>query len=288
VSYLAEQHGWSSIAELYRRVPPNTDVTTFDREFANLYSVTMDQAWSEALDEPGGAACQIDWPCVATAFEPDSTAVPDCDGQFHRRIELTQLGGMELSVSGTDSALRLLDCSTPTPAIYELLGGNGTPAAIHWASLPAGAYTLFQGLGDLPSRVEFRARLASDWINATCADAALVTLDPSGETSIDMPTGTVPFDGSTSSDGSAWIRLDGGHREYDVSTVDLSWTGIDPEGTLELCESCDATECLPIIKGGVVRSPISGTAALRVRHAYSLPPPSEAWGHIFLRPASTE
>lgn len=286
VTHLAEKHGWARVAELYRRVPPNADATSFDREFRAVYSLSMTEAWSEALDDRGGASCQMDWPCQATPLSPGSSAMPDCDGEFHGRIELDQPGAVELSLTGRESDLRLLDCTVATPTTYELFGGLSTSSIVHWVGLPQGSYTMFRGKGRRPDEVELRATWAENWMAPACDAAGTMILDPAAEHSIGFPRGPIPFTAAAGADGSAWIRIAGGGHRYQLVSLGLVWTGAHPDATVELCESCDAgAACTTLSENTTLTATIGDAAALELRHAFSLPSPVEAWGRLDFVPA---
>ena len=64
-----------------------------EREFAEVYPLSMDQAWSEALGTPGAAPCQKDWQCVTTTMNIGEDASPGCDGEMHRSVSVTDSAG---------------------------------------------------------------------------------------------------------------------------------------------------------------------------------------------------
>jgi hypothetical protein len=52
---LPDVYGWQSVRELNERARPGISATDFEREFARVYPISMDDAWSAALDTPGAA-----------------------------------------------------------------------------------------------------------------------------------------------------------------------------------------------------------------------------------------
>ena len=155
VTHLAQRYGWSSIAEIFRRVPPGTTVADFEHEFARVFPLSVDQAWAEALDLVGAAPCQPDWQCTATELSEQEPANPECDDEMHRLIHLLQPADIALTFDGNGS-FELVNCGTSASVAFSAEGHpEGTEVTRH-LSLPAGSYALFGGTDGLPSQVEWR------------------------------------------------------------------------------------------------------------------------------------
>jgi hypothetical protein len=277
VTYLAQKYGWSSVAELHRRIPPGTSVADFEDQFAQVYPTSMDQAWREALGVAGAPSCERNWMCMTTAMTPGDEAAPDCDDELHRSVTVTDQGGVVLTLEGQDHELMLFSCTAATPVPFTLEGGRGTPRATHWAALPPGSYTLLRGAqSPLPTRVAFSAYLPAPLVGDTCDSAGTVSLDPAGTSYIDLLPGRV----------NGWIHVAGGGRRYDVFPQDL---GGSDSAALVLCDDCDSASCLPLPYGQLTSVVIGDRSRVRMQDVFALPAPQAAWGRlVFLSAPSSK
>ena len=89
------------IGKLRRRVPPAIPPADFEREFAQVFPTSMDQAWFDALHAPGAAPCQMSELCGGPALVPGEHVEPDCDGKLHRTLVVADQPGLVLSLSWT-------------------------------------------------------------------------------------------------------------------------------------------------------------------------------------------
>ena len=270
VTHLAERYGWSSVAELYRRVPPGISVADFEREFARVFPTSVDQAWAEALDTPGGAPCQEDWRCTATALAEGVQATPDCDDEMHRVINLNEPADIALTFDGKGS-MKLVDCSASAAVAYSAEGVLGSPRVTHWTTLPAGSYAMLHGSSDLPNQVEWqRSDVAQNLVAHSCESGRVVALDPEGETVIDLPPNT-----AVGSEDTAWIRIAGGGQVFEMMPLDLLCD--DEAEALKLCEGCSAAAaCVPIRTGQWTGIAIGDEAVVRLQGVTASPPPARA------------
>jgi hypothetical protein len=272
VTYLAKTYGWDSVGALYRKVSWNTSADDVASAFAQVFPTTMDQAWSTALSAPGAAPCQRDWICMATAMAVGDVATPDCDGEMHRTVEVGTTGGVVLSMTGGNFVLTLLSCTDPTPMPYTI-----EAAGHHWASLPPGSYTMFQG--PAPASVTVQSNFSGPLVSNTCASAGPMALDPNAATYVDFPFGFV--------DG--WMHLAGGGHSYGVAPYGLWWNDPQTPGPISICTDCSGTSCVPIPHGQLVptRVTISDQSVVHFQKVSSQPPITNAtWGQLILFPVS--
>ena len=275
MTHLAERYGWERARELHRRIRPGISTSDFEREFARVYPISMDEAWSAALEMPGAAPCENDWACGSLPLAVGDQVTPDCDGQMHVSISVADQGGVALTVGGIDSEIVLRSCASPDTPRYELVGGS-TARTTHFAALPAGTYTLFSA--PAPADVEFASYLPPGFNAATCDAAGSITIDPSQVTYVDLLANTT----------SGWIKIAGGGHTYRVQPYNLLWPGWPAaSGAPALCDGCGAAAtCVPL-PGGVLTSVVIGDgAALRLVGA-SAQPASTLYGNVIFLPGET-
>src|SRR6266542_568912 len=273
VSHLAAVYGWQSVGRLHRRVPLGTGADDFEEEFARVYPVSMDTAWSEALGLAGAQACQKDWRCIATPMTVGETATPACDGEMHRSIEVGDKPAIVASLEGEETQLTLLDCALAAPPSYVLEGGHGGLRSTHWANLPRGTYAFFPG--PLPARVALRSYLQQNFFADSCDRAAMVALDADAETHIDMLEGRV----------TGWIPLSGGGRTYEVFSHHFIWKDLSAATAISICDDCSATAaCVPLPYGQTTTIVIGDHAGVRLQEAIVLPPADSMWGQLVFLP----
>ena len=286
VTYLAERYGWSSIAELHHRIPPGISAADFEQEFAQVYPLSMDQAWAQALGTPGAAACQKDWQCVTSPIHVGEDASPDCDGEMHRSVSVSDSAGLVLALEGQNSELELRSCAAAPSAYYVLEGGQETAQSTHWAHLPPGSYAMISGDGPLLQSVSFRSELPSGVVGDTCASAGSVALDSAGDTYVDL----LPGDTATSTPGtdasSRWIHLAGDDGLYSVSLLGLTWNDPLSSGALAVCDDCtEAAACVSLSQVNPVSVRIGKEAVLRMQGVLALPASSRTWGQLVFHSA---
>jgi hypothetical protein len=272
ITYLANQYGWDSVRQLQARVPFGITAEDFEREFARVYPISMDEAWSAALDAPDAMPCQDDWRCMSTPLAVGDHAPPACDGDMHRSITVTDQAGVVLTLGGGYSQLLLRDCTNPASQTYSLFGGP-TDRATHFATLPAGTYTLFGA----PPDVELTDTLPSNFDSAPCGAAGGVTLDPTRASTIDL------FPGRTN----GWIPIAGGGQRYLVTPSSFIWDGWpNAAGGPALCDSCDATAtCVPLPYNEQTGVTIGDGAVLRLVGISGVASQSD-YGEVIIWPAS--
>ncbi|MES1208914.1 MAG: hypothetical protein ABUS79_23500, partial [Pseudomonadota bacterium] len=86
ITHLAQRYGWQAVGRLHQRVPPGTSRADLERAFAEVFPISMDQAWSDALDTPGGPACDRTWLCRATPLALGEPIQPACDGRLYASV----------------------------------------------------------------------------------------------------------------------------------------------------------------------------------------------------------
>jgi len=271
ITYLARQYGWQKVEELHRRVLPGTSADDLAIEFARVFPISMDQAWSEALSG-NSPPCDSGWACSATtSMSAGDVARPDCDGELHRSIEISgQLGAVLTHRDG----ILLRNCGDATAPVYELEIGKNTTT--DWASLPPGTYAISGAptpTDDSPSvEVTFVSYLPSPLFAAACGQAGKVTLHPGQTAFVDLLAETA--------DG--WLRLDGGDAQYDLAFDNMDFAA---SGSAALCESCDpGAACVPLPAFGSKTVTIGTGAVLRLQNAKPLSSDSRPWGKITFYP----
>jgi hypothetical protein len=241
VTYLVEKFGWPALAALHRGVPPGTSAADFEVQFAQVYPMSMDQAWSDALHATNAAPCFKDWDCSASPLSVGETVPVDCDGAYHRSVTVGEAGGVVLSFAGGDGAgLDLVaDCTAAAPPTYFYAGQGASPVT-HWAMLPPGTYTILPVEPYAPSSVTLQGDLPSPLVGAACDSAATVQLDPQGVTFVDFAPGTY----------TGYLRIAGNQvPSYDVDSYALSALP-GPASILSLCDGCGAdASCVPVEDG---------------------------------------
>lgn len=268
VTYLARKYGWPKVAELHRRVLPGLSAEDFALEFARTFPISMDAAWSEALGG-GSPPCDDSWLCAGPRLSPGERVHADCDGDFHRLIDVTDSAGVVLTFR--KGILNLHDCGSATAPVYEMLVGKGV-VTTHWASLPPGTYAMSSD--SPPNEVAFVSYLPSPLFASSCEQASSATLQPGEFTVVDLLPGTA----------NGWLRLDGEGARYNIG---LRNTNQSSSGDAALCESCDpAADCVSIPDWGATSVTIGVGAVLRLHDVTVEPQTAKAWGQIMLYPST--
>jgi hypothetical protein len=254
VTYLVQQFGWPNLEALHRSVPYNVDADAFDRAFAAIYPLSMDEAWANALGASGGQPCLKDWLCDATPLAVGDIAPPSCDGQVHRSVAVTDQTGVGLSFQGGNGDLTLIGgCTDAAPTWLELIGGGGT-SVTHWVSLTPGTYTLGELLlAGAPPTVSLAGYLPDGFPASTCESAGAVALDPVGDTFFDFQPGVV----------TGWMGVTGGGGQpFNASTYGIV---ADPTmgGVVEVCDGCDpSASCVSLLSASDTASVTLGDSAV--------------------------
>jgi hypothetical protein len=283
VTYLVEHYGWAKVAELHRRTPPGSSELDFEREFARVFPLSIDSAWSKALDAPGASPCQKDWQCLVTPMKDGDEAAPDCDGEMHRAVVVDDEGGVVFALHG-DESVRLLDCTAASPRSYLLEGRLQTDRVTHWASLPPGTYAMFPDLIPRLPRVGLVSMLPPGWVTGGCNSASPVVLDSGAETSLDLLPSELA-DVARNGENPLSIAIDGGGNPYSVFSYDLAWNDVATAGPLAVCEECGKTgPCVPLPFGQRLSVEIGERAAVRLDQVFSVPPYRRAWGRLVFMP----
>lgn len=291
VAHLSRRYGWEKVGQLHRDVPPGTGRSDFERAFARVFPVSVDDAWTEALDTPGASACDKTWTCRATPLTMGEPTQPECDGQLHRSLIVADgEAGSVLDVADGRGLTLSGHCADSGAPWYPLPGAfDGSPAR-HWAFMPPGTYTLFSGASDAyfnpgepawvsdgefsptapaPTSYQLRSGIAAGTISDACGLSTSVSLAGDAITYIDLFRGFID----------SWIAIDGGGGSFSVSMQNLSWpfSVTDP---MDLCDGCgpDAT-CLPLPINSLT---IGAGAFLHLRDIYVDRPP--AAGQFVFRP----
>jgi hypothetical protein len=271
ISYLTAQYGWDTLRQLHARVPFGISAEDFEREFAHVYPISMDEAWSAALAAPNALPCEDDWRCMATPLAVGERVPGGCDGDMHRSITVTDQPGVVLALGGGYSQLLLRDCANPASQVYQMFGGP-TDRATHFAALPAGTYTLFGA----PADVELSGPLPSNFNTAPCAAGGGVPLDPAQASTIDLLPGTAY----------GWIPLSGGGQSFLVSLDGFIWKGWpSPADGPAICDSCDeSATCVPVSNAQQTQVTIGDGAVLRLMGVTTVPS-SAYYSRVIIWPA---
>ena len=249
VMHLVQRYGWERVEQLHRRAVAGATPADFERTFAQVFPVSMDQAWTEALDAPGASACDKFWTCRAAQLNVGERAQPECDGQLHRALVVGEGdAGVVLDVADDRGITLSGRCTDSALPWYPLPGTSSGMPATHWALVPPGSYTLFAGASDAyvppgkPARVtdgaftvtvaapaEFalRARVPAGIISDGCAAAAAVSLNADAKTYLDLAR---PFD-------DVWIPVDGGGRSFGAFAVNL-FAAFSASQPIAICNGC--------------------------------------------------
>jgi hypothetical protein len=292
ITHLARQYGWERVGRLHQRVPPGASQADFERTFAEVFPIAMDQAWAETLDTPGEPACDRTWTCRATSLAPGEHIQPACDGRLYAAVTVpSDAGGVVLDVAEDEGITLSGRCADATAPWYPLPGSAAGTGAVHWALVPPGPYTLFAGASSddvsparpaavtdgeftpraaAPSSVGLQAYVPPGLTSEACATAGTVSLAPAASTYIDLVRG---YDDT-------WIQIDGGGRSFAATTVNLS--GTETAAAAELCDGCGPnTTCWPL--PSAARALVAGTV-LHLQHLTVERRP--AAGQIVFVPAS--
>ncbi len=270
VTYLAETYGWQSVEALHRKVSRGSSADDLQKAFAEVFPTSIDDAWATAQSAAGAPPCERDWQCVATAMSVGETAIPDCDGEMHRSVDVNAQGGVVLSVQGDNAELVLMTCDAAPQTSFALDSRLVGLPTTHWASLPPGSYTMFPGTAALPSSVTLGSAFAGPLVAASCGSATVVSLDPAGSTSADLAAGAV----------TGWMRVAGGGRTYSVASYNL-FSNNGGTTAISICTDCSASSCVPLADGQATQVVIGDQAVVQFAGAISIPSPSEAWGQLF-------
>jgi hypothetical protein len=273
VTSLVDQYGWQRLAELHQRVAWSTSAEDFQAEFAAVYPLSIDEAWSNALGRAGARPCQPDWACMGTPMTLGEQAQPECDGYMHRSIVVQGQGGVVLAIAGQDiNELTLMSCADTASTQYVLDGLYGVARAVHWALMPPGSYAMLGA--PLPSAVQLVSSLPHGWVADACDGAGALTLDPAADTYVDLLPGRV--------DG--WLRVAGGYGTYMASVDELA--GATPDPVVFVCDGCPAAgACVPIPAGTLTPVTLGASSFVHFQGAIAEPSPASAWAHFILRPA---
>ena len=262
MTYLVQRFGWPSLEALHRSIPLGADAAALDCTFAEIYPLSMDQAWAEALGAPDARPCLKDWLCATTPLSAGEEAPPSCDGQVHRLVLVTGQAGIRLSFHGGNGEITLVKgCTEVAPSWIELTGGLG-PGVTHWVSLAPGDYTLAEmvAAGEPPS-VTFEGYLGETFLAATCASTGGIPLDPVGATYIDFRLGGV----------TGWIGVSGpGGQAFTASTRGIS-VDAAMAGVVEVCDSCDAAAtCISLLSAtGTSTVTLDDRSVIHLASAYA-------------------
>jgi hypothetical protein len=158
VSYLLQQFGPSAFLSFYRAAAPNHAEEAIAEQFRNVYSLDLDQLWSEAQSSAPTVSGVPVWECASA--EPVQTGgaaaslAEGCDGTG-------AFAGLELSRPTTltwsnDKLLRfsISSCSaagglyTPIPGPGEVPGAVALPAGKHYVATDLVPGTI--GFGEAP------------------------------------------------------------------------------------------------------------------------------------------
>jgi len=291
IMHLARQYGWGQVAQLHRRAVAGAAPADFERVFAQIFPVSIDRAWSDALDMPGASACEKHWTCRSTPLNVGDHARPECDGQLHRSVTVAPGdAGIVLDVADDRGITLSQRCTDPALPWYPLPGtASGTPAT-HWALVPPGSYALFAGASDAyvppgkpvrvtdgeftptalaPAEFALRAAVPAGLASETCAiGAAAVALNGDAKTYVDVVRA---YD-------DVWIRLDGGGRSFGATAVNLfAFGAADP---VTICNGCGAAAvCTPLPVASIT---LDGGSFLHLQGSVVDRPP--AAGQIVLYP----
>jgi hypothetical protein len=249
VAHLARRYGWDKVADLHRSAPPGTSVADFERAFARVFPVPVDEAWAEALDAPGASACDKTWTCRSTPLAVGEVAVPACDGQLHRSLTVADVDAGVVLAIADDRGITLSGRCAGSDAPWFPLAGTGNGSAVrHWAFVPPGSYTLFGGASDAyfppgspasvtdgefataalaPASFQLVARIPTGALSDTCGSSPPVALESGTPTYVDVVRGYV--------DG--WIPIDGGGGSFGVALRNLQ-TPFGTEQPIEICDGC--------------------------------------------------
>jgi hypothetical protein len=292
VTHLAQTYGWEQIGRLHRRVPPAASQADLERAFAEVFPISMDQAWSEALDSPGAPACDRAWICLATPLALGVSTPPACDGRLHSSVTVADGdAGLVLDVADDTGITLSARCADAGAPWYPLPGTAGGMPATHWALVPPGPYTLFAGASELyvppagpaavsdgeftprakaPTAVTLRAHLTAGLVGGACASAGTISLEAAGTTYLDLVRG---YD-------DAWIQIDGRGGTFGAAAINLIGIGAVTE-PLALCDGCGpSATCTPLPVSAIT---ISTGTVLHIQSAYPDRPP--AAGQIAFYPA---
>jgi hypothetical protein len=235
VTYLVTRYGWAPLHALHDRVPAHVSSEQFERAFAALYPISVDEAWTRALSV-GMQPCLKDWMCAATPMGEHEVASLACDGQLHRSIVVTERARVGLTLQATNGALTLIrNCLEPAPTSLTLLGEGGSTT--HWLELAPGTYTLSDptGTGALTC-VMLESNQPGTLLAPTCESAGAIALDPSGETDVHFSKDTTE----------GWFGIVGTEgRGYAVHTEGLA-SAFATASPVEICDGCGAhAHCAP-------------------------------------------
>jgi hypothetical protein len=197
---------------------------------------------------------------------PGDALVPDCDGELHRSIAVTNQAGVVLAVGGVGITLSTgANGGAPLP----LEGGEGlnVPRAVHWAGLQTSTYVLTHFALPQPAEVDFRAYLTAPLVADSCPSSTVVQLDSVDATVLDLVPGQE----------NGWTRVSGGGRTYGMALDNLSSTTGPTAGAVDLCDGCGADATCTLIPFGQVTTVVVGDqAAVRLTNVLSFAP----WGRI--------
>jgi hypothetical protein len=249
VTHLAQQYGWGRVAELHRRAPPGTSWSDFERVFADVFPLSMDQAWSDALDAPGASACDKTWTCRATPLAIGDDAQPECDGRLYRSLTVGDgEAGIVLDVADGKGITLSGRCADSAAQWYPLPGSADGSPVTHWALVPPGPYNLFPGASGAyfppnepapvndgeflpgataPIDLGLRASVPGGFLAPSCPTAGRLSLDATTTAYLDL---TRYYD-------DVWVGVDGGGASFGVVAVNL-FAPLSVSQPLEICDGC--------------------------------------------------
>ena len=248
VTHLARRYGWDRVAQLHRGAPPGISQIDLERVFAEVFPISMDEAWADALDAPGAPGCDKDWICRSTPLPVGEHVQPDCDGQLHRTLTVdADAAGIVLDVADDRGITLSGRCADSGAPWYPLPGTASGAPTTHWALVPAGTYSLFAGASQsylppdepvpvtdgeftpsvpAPADILLRSSIPSGTLGPACGSPAIV-LNSDAKTTIDLVHG---FD-------DVWIGIDGGDGSFAVTAPNL-FAPLAVSEPLAICDSC--------------------------------------------------
>jgi hypothetical protein len=245
-------------------VPTIASAADLEAQFAQVFPVSIDEAWAAATADPNAMPCVPAWVCTGATLSPGESANVDCDDETHSLVTIDGQAGAIFNVGASDVSLTRCDGTAPSRVLE---GGDSfsSPAVTHWESLAAGTYSVTHVASPPPKDVTLEAYLSQPLVGASCA-AAPMDLAPDTPTIVGLPPGTL--------DG--WIAVNGSlGQSYSVSRANFL------SGTVAACGDCGGSGCADVPTGGGVPFSVGTGSAVRLQRAVAAAYPP---GKLFFLP----
>jgi hypothetical protein len=244
VGYLLRRFGPSAFLDLYLALRDHMTADAIAATFADVYGVSLDQAWTDAARAGSTVPCALLWECAGQAVVDDDAQVSGgapialpirhaCDGSD--QFPVIELDAERDLVVNRQEGLNGYQVAACDGATAIPVGGEDVVLFTTVARVPAGTYFLTRADRYAPERAQIGVVIPpAPALSAECATSAPLDVDtplfPGGRFEVSIPD-----------DGRSWfmkMRMPS-WSDY-PPRLNATWP---PGMRVEHCPSCDTTAC---------------------------------------------